>query len=377
MALLAPVGMRDMETLVNLTAFMYFVANGIAMIVLPPYLDELGVGGEDVIGLIMSSAFAVSIAVRPLSGIMGERIGYVRLMRLGAGLAVLAQALYLGGTPLYVHLGRLVHGASIATFLPMSIAASIAGGPHAIASRSLAIGLGNIVGPILGSYMYDALGPAIPLSLGLALHLANAALLARAQYVGGRPTGGNGVGRVEARVYVFTALLSLFALTYMSYSTFIPLKLKDGELPISYWGIFTSAASASSLVPRAAMARMWVPGYRTAALSTSAVALGLSLSSTVDDPLLFAAAGALFGLGQGAMVVSYQVLALTRSRRPGLASSIYTMGWDVGSLVGPPIVGSAIVGAGYTVLTALPAILLVNIAILAVLGARKAVDGDG
>ncbi len=369
--------MRDVEAIVNLTAFMYFVANGIAMIVLPPYLDELGVGGEDVIGLIMSSAFAVSIAVRPLSGVVGERIGYVRLMRVGAGLAALAQALYLGGTPLYVQLGRLVHGASIATFLPMSIAASVAGGPHAIASRSLAIGLGNIVGPIAGSYAYDTLGAEAPLSAALTLHVANAILLFRARDIGEGPAQRNGAGRVETRVYLFTLLLSLFSLTYISYSTFIPLKLKEGGLPISYWGLFTSVASAASLVPRAAMARMWVPGHRTAALSTLAVAIGLFIASAVDDPLYFAAAGAMFGLGQGAMVVSYQVLALARSRRPGLASSIYTMGWDVGSLVGPPAVGAAIVGSGYTVLMALPALLMVNIAVLAALGHRGVDRRDG
>ena len=46
---------------VNLATLLFFPANGIAIIAIPPYLRDLGVQSETVIGAIVSTAFFVSI----------------------------------------------------------------------------------------------------------------------------------------------------------------------------------------------------------------------------------------------------------------------------------------------------------------------------
>ncbi|MGB9705294.1 MAG: MFS transporter, partial [Pyrobaculum sp.] len=226
---------------INLATLLFFTANGVAIVAIPPYLRDLGVQSESVIGAVVSTAFFVSIVARPLSGFLGERVGYTRLMSIGVTLAVAAQLMYLLGSPGWVQVGRVFHGLAIATFLPMSIALSVIKGARAIAARSLAVGVGKVLGPLAGSAIYDVGGAKLSFTTALAIHAANWVLV---RGTGGAAGGGSrepGL-RVESRVFLFMALLTLYATAYMSISTFIPVKLRDHGLPLTYWGLFTSVA---------------------------------------------------------------------------------------------------------------------------------------
>ena len=355
---------------VNLATLLFFTANGIAIVAIPPYLRDLGVMDEFVIGSIVSTAFFVSIVLRPLSGLLGDRLGYSKVLKAGLLFAVVAQVLYLLHSPTWVQVGRVFHGMAIATFLPMSIATSVAEGARAMASRSLAVGIGNILGPLLGSAIYDWGGASFSFFVATGIHLINFLFV---RGLGSNSSGGSvrQPAVLEKRLFLLMALLTIYAMTYMSLSTFIPVRLKDFGLPITYWGLFSSVGAVASLMPRAFLLRYnWVNPL-TAALATGATLLGLYAVTFAEDPVAFALAGAVYGLGQGAVVVTYQILALAGSKRAGLASSIYTMGWDLGSITGPLIGGFLVESVGYSALHVLPLTLLINVAVLATYAAIR------
>ena len=352
---------------VNLATLLFFVANGVAIVAIPPYLRDLGVKSEAAIGAIVSTAFLVSVATRPLSGFLGDRVGHVIVMRLGVTFAVLAQLLYLMGGPNWVQAGRVLHGLAIATFLPMSIATSVAEGARAMAARSLAVGIGNVLGPLVGSAVYDMGGGRLSFSTALVIHAANWL------FVRGLPdrAAERGGVAVERRVVLFMALLTVYAAVYMSVSTFTPVRLKDHGLPLTYWGLFSSVAALTSLLPRAVLMKTGLVNPATAAASTAAAMAGLLIATYAEDLVMFAVAGAVYGLGQGGIVTTHQILALAGARNAGLASSIYTMGWDLGSILGPTISGHLVEKAGFSVLHYVPAALLANVAVLLLYALRK------
>ncbi|MCI4447717.1 MAG: MFS transporter [Pyrobaculum sp.] len=354
---------------VNLATLLFFIANGIAVVAIPPYLRDLGVTSDVVIGAVVSTAFFVSIVTRPLSGYMGERIGYGRVMRLGVVFAVLAQLLYLRGDLAWVQAGRVLHGLAIATFLPMSIATSVAEGVKAIAARSLAVGVGNVLGPLIGAALYDLGGGRVSFTTAMALHAVNWLLVRGIQRRDARK--GEKVFVVERRVVFFMALLTIYATVYMSVSTFTPVRLKDHGLPLTYWGLFSSVAAFTSLLPRAALTKTRLVNPLTAAASNATAMVGLLMATYAEDPLTFIAAGAIYGLGQGAIVVTHQILALAGARNAGLASSIYTMGWDLGSILGPTFSGNLVEAAGFSALHYVPIALLINVAALLLYTLRK------
>lgn len=352
---------------VNLATLLFFVANGIAIVAIPPYLRDLGVKSEAAIGAVVSTAFFVSVVTRPLSGFLGDRVGHLIVMRLGVTFAVLAQLLYLMGGPNWVQAGRVLHGLAIATFLPMSIATSVVEGARSMAARSLAVGIGNVLGPLVGSAVYDMGGGRLSFLTALVIHAANwlfvRGLPARAAERGGVA--------VERRVVLFMALLTVYAAVFMSISTFTPVRLKDHGLPLTYWGLFSSVAALTSLLPRAVLMKTGLVNPATAAASTAAAMAGLLAATYAEDLVMFAVAGAVYGLGQGGIVTTHQILALAGARNAGLASSIYTMGWDLGSILGPTISGGLVEAAGFSVLHYVPAALLANVAVLLLYALRK------
>jgi predicted MFS family arabinose efflux permease len=167
------------------------------------------------------------------------------------------------------------------------------------------------------------------------------------------------------------ALLTVYAAVYMSVSTFTPVRLKDHGLPLTYWGLFSSVAALTSLLPRAVLMKTGLVNPATAAASTAAAMAGLLIATYAEDLVMFAVAGAVYGLGQGGIVTTHQILALASARNAGLASSIYTMGWDLGSILGPTISGHLVEKAGFSVLHYVPAALLANVAVLLLYGSRR------
>lgn len=208
-------------------------------------------------------------------------------------------------------MGRLIHGAAIAMFLPASIAASVEGGAGPIASRSLA---------------YDVGGASASFSTAAVLHGANLSLMRGVVKDGGRP---HGDAKFEPRVLIYMSLLALFAASYTGISTFVPVRL-EGRKPADYapGGLLLRAAAASPL-PRVFLARS--PGrinHIAAVSATAATLVGLCLATCAGDLPSFAAASLVYGLGHGAVVTTYQVLALAGSGGAGLSSVVLLNGLE-------------------------------------------------
>ena len=150
----------------------------------------------------------------------------------------------------------------------------------------------------------------------------------------------------------------------------MPVKLTDAGLPVSYWGAFQSAAAITSLVPRVILAKRGKSSYMLAALANVVALTGLVLASLSSTAYEMVAAGVVYGSGQGFLVISYLLLALHGRYRAGLASSVFTLGWDIGFIIGPPAIGYLTELYGYDILTFVPMLLLLNVLLLLSMSAK-------
>jgi MFS family permease len=268
-------------------------------------------------------------------------------------------------------MGRLLHGLSVSSFLPISLAASAIEGGKSLARRGLVIGLANFIGPTIGSVVYDNYGARasfIIASLMLTLSIFLVGSPPKPDDDSFKKLGG---APVDSRLLVFTGLLTIFASIIASYSSVMPVKLAKAGLPVSYCGAFQSTAAIISLVPRVVLAKSGRASYRLAALANIIALTGLVFASVSTTAHEMVAAGVVYGSGQGFLVISYLLLALQGRGRASLASSIFTLGWDIGFIIGPPVTGYLIEVFGYEVLTWAPTILVVNALALLTLSVRQ------
>jgi MFS family permease len=348
---------RSLDALDAAVLLYYTFTSGFAVI-LPPYLRDLGVSGEASIGAIVSATFMTSLALRLAVGVLGERLGYAAVLRAGSLCAAAACALYLAGDVTLLVAGRVLHGLSLAAFPAMSLALAALEGPRAMAVRSLMVGIGNVLGPVASTAAYGAGGGPAAAAATLAMSAATVPLVWRARPALPRI---NGEQALEPRVVVLTALLTLFVAVHAAVYTFTPLRVKQLGLPVAYWGVFTAVAAATSLPFRALARQEELARPALASLATAIAAAGLFLATRAGDALSFALAGAVYGAGQGLVIVMYQVLALAGVRSAGVASAVYTMGWDAGFIAGPLMAGVLVGALGYDSLSLVPALLAANV----------------
>lgn len=360
---------------VNVATFLYFLAANINIISLPPHLKNLGLS-ETAIGYFISLAFFVSLVIRPLSGYLSDRLGYESLMRAGVGVGAFASILYAIGGQDLILVGRMLHGLSVSLFLPISLAASTMEGSRGLAKRGLVIGLANSIGPMTGSLIYDHLGARASFVTASVVLATTVFLVSGAQRTGWSPEGASISKAIDRRLLMFTGLLTIFTSVVASYSSIMPVKLVKSGLPVSYWGVFQSAAAVASLLPRVVLVGVGGSSYGLAALATTTALTGLVLASSSSTMLEMIIAGIVYGVGQGFLVISFLILALDGRPMAGFASSVFTLGWDIGFIVGPPVTGYLVELLGYGVLTWIPVSLAVNIATLVILNFKTARRGS-
>lgn len=338
----------------NIVSMLFFTFIQLVVPLIPRYALVIG-ATPFLIGLATSSISITAIFFRPLCGMLSDRSSRSLLMLLGLVLGAVAYSILLFSSNIdMIIMARLLEGIAIAAFVPSSIASAVDQAPpgklgETLGWRSLMIGMGFMTGPALGGLLSQYLGYNTTFGIAAILLLLLIPFVFVKESPRAPPQKTSSRGLMERDFLLSLTGLIIYAVAWMGLLTFLSAWLKllgYGDVEI---GLFVSIQALSSLVLRVSAGK-WAD--RQPALLTCIGLLVISLSFALVyvllvPPLLYMAA-VVFGLGVGAYIPGSQTLALSKSppQSRGLLSSVYTMGMDVGNLIGPIAFGLIIQATG-------------------------------
>jgi len=338
----------------NLARMLFFSFIQLVIPLIPRYALVIG-ATPFLIGLATSSMSITAIFFRPLSGLLSDRTSRSLLMLLGLILGAVAYAtLFFSSSVEMIIVARLLEGVAIAAFVPSSIASAVDQAPpgklgETLGWRSLMIGLGFMIGPALGGFISQLVGYTTTFGIAAALLLALTPLVIMKESPRGPPPKSSSRGLKERNFLFSLSGLIIYGIAWMGMLTFLSAWLKllgYGDLEI---GLFVSVQALASLILRVSAGK-WADRQPAllAFLGLIVMASAFALIYIFMVPPLLYLAAVVFGLGVGVYIPGSQTLALSKSppHSRGLLSSIYTMGMDIGNLIGPVAFGMIIQATG-------------------------------
>jgi MFS family permease len=359
----------------NIATMLFFTLVQMVVPLIPRYALVFG-ASPSMIGVAVSSISVTAIALRPFFGLLSDKWVRSSLMILGAVLASISYALlFLSESISTIMVARLIEGAAVASFIPSSIASAVDSAPEGrvgemLGWRSLMVGIGFTVGPGLGGVLSQFFSYRVTFIIASLLLLTLIPLIKTSE-TNGKSFGGIYVGGLGNK-YFLTAFLSLiiYAVSWMGLITFLSAYLKllgYGDIEI---GFFVSLQALSSLMLRIIAGKL-SDKYpeKTTYLSLLIISSSFFMIYIFTTPPYLYLASIVFGVGVGIFIPSCQTLALGRRRcGVGFLTSIYTMGMDIGNLIGPVILGLIVQYSGnYMNAFLIPPILTLTAGILVLL----------
>ena len=339
----------------NLAALFFFMLIQVVVPLIPRYALEIG-ASPFMIGLAVSSISITAIFFRPLFGVLSDRRSRSRLMMMGLVFGSVAYAiLFLSRDITTIMVARLIEGFAVASFVPSSMASAVDHAPEgkigeALGWRAMMTGIGFTVGPSLGGFLSELFGYVVTFGITSVLLLMVIPLVVFKGAERHPPTSGISLKGFKERTFLL-ALISMiiYAMAWMGLLTFLSAYLKllhYGDLEI---GLFVSIQALSSLALRVLAGRasdrypetMTFVGLLIISLSFFAVYM-------IQVPPYLYVASVVFGIGVGIFLPGSQTLALAKSppSNRGFLAGIYLMGYDVGNLSGPIILGIVVQTTG-------------------------------
>jgi MFS family permease len=339
----------------NLAALLFFMLVQVVVPLIPRYALVIG-GSPFMIGLAVSSISITAIFFRPSFGILSDRRSRSRLMLMGLVFGSVAYAiLFLSRNITTIMVARLVEGCAVAAFVPPSMASAVDLAPEgkvggALGWRAMMTGIGFTVGPSLGGFLSEIFGYVVTFGITSVLLLTVIPLVVFKEVKRHPPTASTSTKGLKERNFLL-ALFSMliYAMAWMGLLTFLSAYLKllgYGDLEI---GLFVSIQALASLLLRVLAGRasdrypetMTFVGLLIISLSFFAVYM-------IQIPPYLYLASVVFGVGVGLFLPGSQTLALGKSPASsrGFLAGIYLMGYDVGNLSGPIILGIVIQATG-------------------------------
>lgn len=328
---------------------------------LPGFLADRG-ADELMIGVVFGTMAAAAIALRPSVGRLLDQRGRQVIARVGSVLHVLVTLAYLTietvGPWLFVV--RIVHGVAEAMLFStlFTIAADVV--PAGRRTEGIALfGISGLLPMSLAGLMGDAiLAHAGYSELFIATSIA-AALggLASWWLPDSRPAAREGAParRSFLAAVMVPALRPLwlmgfsFAVAIASYFTF--LKTFVEHVGFGSMGMFYTVYSAAAIVLRIGLG--WVPDRvgprRSLVPAMMATVIGLVVLSRAGSDVDIAIAGVLCGAGHAFVFPILSALVVVRADESerGAALAMFTALFDLGLLVGSPVLGAVLERTGY------------------------------
>jgi len=338
---------------------------------LPSYLTDLG-AGEVQVGIIVGVTAIASIAVRPVIGPILDTGGRRPVILFGGLLNTLAVALYLTVNSLgpWLYAVRILHGIAEAT---MFTALFTYGADIVPASRRteglalfgvsglLPIALGGVIGELVlrwGNFHALFLAAA---GFGLAA-LAMALTLPEPSH--GTEPGSERVGFVRSvirpNLLPIWLITATFSMVLSGYFTF--LRTFVDETGIGSVGLFFATYAGTAITLRILFARLpeRIGERKVLFPALFALVAGFLVLARADSATYLAVAGVLCGTGHGYAFPILYGFTVTRASAEdrGSVLAFFTALFDVGTLLGGPILGAIITWFGYSTMYVTAAVIL-------------------
>lgn len=339
----------------------FFVFYGLVN-VLPIYVTSgLKRGSEDA-GLLLTIFLLSAIVARPFIGKILDVVGKRKML-------VMSMVGYFVTTILYVFIKpfvlllvlRFIQGIffSVLTTANNAIAADTVpmekrgrGLGYFAMSQNLAIVLGSFVALLLIQYVsFDALFWVMSAILLIGSALVLTLRITEHEFPEGKPKLTFKMSDLIEKGAVPFALIGLFvAFSYSGVLSFLAVYAKEkGVLAVA--SFFYVVFAAAMLLSRPFTGRMFDTKGPNSIIMPGFIlfAIGLLCMAWMPSAFVFLLAGALIGLGYGALVPSFQTLSVQKSpaRRTSYATATFFTFFDIGIALGSFILGSIAAHKGY------------------------------
>ncbi len=355
----------------NLFLFIFYFAQ---ITILPIYiLNDLGGTLTDA-GLAMTLFMVSSIAVRPFSGLIIEKLGRKKTLYLSETLFCLCAAAYVfADTLMALFIIRFLHGIwfSILTTVTVPIANEFIPPTRkgeGMGYFVMSVNLGIVLGPLLGltllqdfSYLFITTLLAGIIFLGFIfcfmIPIAKDVPVQRTQ----RRLGLNDF--MEKKALSVSVLALLISISYASIMSYIS-PFADAQGLLQYASLFFVVFAISMMSLRPITGKIYDrkgPSYVIYPAITL-FALGLVLLSQVQGLTGFMLAAVCVGMGFGSLQPCLQTLAIQRApkARIGHATSTFFTCYDIGIALGSLLLGMLIAKHSYSVAYLVCAVLTLS-----------------
>ncbi len=318
-------------------------------------------GGTPILVATLGPAYAfTALALRPISGILSDKGYTIRLLITGSIVNALAHGMFLiSASVIAIYIGRLIQGLSIALFIPASLHQAALGSENkavrSIAVRSTMIGLSQALGPGIGGYLVENYGWEYLFSFSILVSILGLLFIVLGSDSHGKDYGGviersdtkydSGFSRFKNLLNVSfitaTSVLFIYSMSYMSLIMALPALHEELGLGSILVAIFFTALATTNLLARIIYVKIVSNGNAEylALAGVFSTFMGFLLVSLDPVSASIVMWGMISGIGVGFLFPSLQIIALTRLKPEvrGIGASIYTSMFDLGFLIGPPI----------------------------------------
>jgi MFS family permease len=332
------------------------LAVGATLAVLPHYVKDNLNGSDFEVGIVTGAFAFTGIVCRPIAGNLADTRGRKPTVIVGALLAAIAGALYFvpAGIPGLL-LARFFLGAGEGTVFTAGSAWNVDMAPEENRGRmiglyGLAIWTGLTLGPPIGVLLQHAGGFNLVWAFAAGAPLLGALIAARLpeRY---EPTAASARGPFISREALgpgVTFALSVFG--FAAVSAFIILSLDErgiGHGP-EVFSVFAATVVATRLLAGGLPDR--IGAARCAVAAALIETVGLVLLGAAQDLSVVIAGAIGMGAAFSLLFPSLSLVAINRvgPERRGKAMGTFTAAFDLGMLVGSPLVGAAAAIGGYS-----------------------------
>lgn len=343
--------------IINMINLFIFFSFQMLLPTLPIYIKELG-GSNSVIGLVTGIFVVSSVIIRPISGLLLDKLGRQKVFVIGLIIFILSVLSYSIFSVISVILFiRFIHGF----------------GWGAVSTGSSTIATDNIPKKRFGegmgyfsltSSLAMALAPVIGLSLvanyGTNMLFYVSTILAILAFIAAfklkyKDTATQDTSKVKGALYEKSSLkpsliVFFFSITYGALTSFLP--LYAAEQGIANIGIFFTVYAAALFITRPLFGKIIdTLGFDYAIIpGLILVVIAMGLLSVASSLPVFLITALIYGIGFGATQSSLQTMAMAGvpSNRLGAANATFLTAFDSGIGLGSIILGVVSSSIGYS-----------------------------
>lgn len=342
----------------NFTIFIIFYG---LLSALPLYATDILSRTDEEAGLLMTTFLISAIIVRPFSGKILDILGKRKTLWITLFLYLICTSLYYFIDP-YEALLVLRFAQGIFFSIVTTACGSMAADNIPISRRGTGLGyftmstnLAVVAGPfvaltVIQYFSYDALFITFSILLTLGAITSLLIPIDTAVVVPFVKTKITWNDLFEKKALPISLVASLVALSYSSILSYLSIYSQEKDL-LHLTSSFFALFAATMLLTRPFTGRIFdekgpkyiiIPGILL-------FTIGITLLAFMNSPFTFLLAGAIIGLGYGAVVPSFQTLAIqsTKHERSGYATATFFTLFDIGLALGSYFLGLIAVKFGY------------------------------